>query len=89
MRTTIDLPEDLLRRAKATAALRGIKMKDLIAELVGSGLRDLTGRETGRYGMHCPIPVTIPANVLTLKPLSSAETEAILMQEDLEKIDLD
>jgi hypothetical protein len=32
MKTTIDLPEDLLRRAKAEAALRGRKLRELVAE---------------------------------------------------------
>ena len=32
MRTTIDLPDDLFRQAKASAALRGIKLRELIAE---------------------------------------------------------
>jgi hypothetical protein len=30
MRTTIDLPDELYRKTKAVAALRGIKMKELI-----------------------------------------------------------
>ena len=30
MRTTIDLPDSLFRRAKATAAMRGISMKNLV-----------------------------------------------------------
>ncbi|MFZ2006678.1 MAG: hypothetical protein WB697_18605 [Stellaceae bacterium] len=32
MRTTIDLPDDLFRRAKSEAALRGQKFKDLVEE---------------------------------------------------------
>ena len=32
MRTTIDLPDELFRRAKAQAALRGRRLKDLIEE---------------------------------------------------------
>jgi hypothetical protein len=32
MKTTIDLPDDLLRRAKAEAALRGRKLRELVAE---------------------------------------------------------
>ena len=32
MRTTVDLPDDRFRRAKAEAALRGRKLKDLIEE---------------------------------------------------------
>jgi hypothetical protein len=32
MKTTIELPDDLYRRAKSTAALRGQKLKDLVEE---------------------------------------------------------
>lgn len=32
MKTTVDLPDDLFRRAKAEAALRGVKFKDLVQE---------------------------------------------------------
>ncbi len=32
MKTTIDVPDELYRRAKAEAALRGHKLKDLVAE---------------------------------------------------------
>lgn len=32
MKTTIELPDELYRRAKATAALRGRKLKDLVEE---------------------------------------------------------
>ena len=32
MRTTIDIPDALLRRAKSEAALRGRKLKDLVEE---------------------------------------------------------
>jgi hypothetical protein len=30
MRTTVDLPDTLFRRAKATAAIRGVSLKDLL-----------------------------------------------------------
>jgi hypothetical protein len=32
VRTTIDIPDDLLRQAKARAAIRGMKLKDYVAE---------------------------------------------------------
>ena len=32
MKTTVDLPDDLARRIKAEAALRGRKLKDLVEE---------------------------------------------------------
>ncbi len=46
MKTTIEVSDDLYRRAKAEAALRGRKLKDLVEE----GLRLVleTPRETGR-----------------------------------------
>jgi hypothetical protein len=45
MRTTIDLPDDLFRQAKATAALRGSSMKELVIRALA--------REFGR---HIPAP---------------------------------
>lgn len=32
MRTTVDISDELFRRAKAAAALRGLKFKDLVEE---------------------------------------------------------
>jgi hypothetical protein len=32
MKTTVDLPDELYRRAKAEAALRGLKFRELVAE---------------------------------------------------------
>jgi hypothetical protein len=46
MKTTVELPDELYRRAKAQAALRGRKLRDLIEE----GLRLVleAPRKTGR-----------------------------------------
>lgn len=38
MRTTIDLPDSLFREVKATAAARGMKLKDFIAAAVRAAL---------------------------------------------------
>ena len=48
MRTTVDLPDDLFRRAKALAALRGVKFKDLIEEGL---LRVLESQESTAYDL--------------------------------------
>jgi len=32
MRTTVDIPDELFRRAKSEAALKGQKLKDLVAD---------------------------------------------------------
>jgi len=41
MRTTVDIPDELFRRAKSEAALRGRKLKDLVEE----GLRLVLEKE--------------------------------------------
>lgn len=85
MRTTIDLPDDLLRRVRATAALRGVKLKDFVAGLIEAGLGSGPSPAT-RRGHHCPIPVTIPANGRTIPNRTNAEIFEILDREDDEKI---
>jgi hypothetical protein len=52
MRTTVDLPDALFRRAKAEAALRGYHLKDLIEE----GLRLALGEEDLQRGKPEPPP---------------------------------
>jgi hypothetical protein len=41
VRTTIDIPEQLLRHAKAEAALRGLRLKDLVREALQGHLRQV------------------------------------------------
>ncbi len=38
MRTTIEIPDELLRQTKARAALRGMKLKELVAEALEAAL---------------------------------------------------
>lgn len=85
MRTTIDIPEDLLRRAKATAALRGVKMKDLVAEFMRSGLGYPAASSSARSGINGPIPVTIPADGRNIPSLTNAEIFEILDRVDDQK----
>jgi len=39
MRTTLDLPDELMRHLKARAALEGRSLRDLVLELVTRGLQ--------------------------------------------------
>lgn len=39
MKTTLDLPDALLRRTKAAAAMRGVSMRDFIAQALEFQLR--------------------------------------------------
>lgn len=38
MKTTLDLPDDLMREVKIRAAIQGKKLKDVMAETIRSGL---------------------------------------------------
>ena len=50
MRTTIDFPDALFRKTKATAALRGTTMKDLVLKAVERDVerQSLGARQNGR-----------------------------------------
>jgi hypothetical protein len=47
VRTTVDLPDELFRKAKAEAALRGIKFKDLIEAALSQALESPNSRGSG------------------------------------------
>jgi len=50
MKTTLELPDQLFRKAKATAAERGQSLKEFVTE----ALRDNLARDTGRAGAAEP-----------------------------------
>ncbi|HTQ09118.1 MAG TPA: hypothetical protein VMI31_03520 [Fimbriimonadaceae bacterium] len=80
MRTTIDLPEELLRRAKATAAMRGMRMKDLIANILNEGLGPAPG-QPGRLD-HGALPDLIPAAGRKIPFMRHADLMAMLDEEE-------
>jgi len=55
MRTTIDLPEDIYRKTKATAALRGSSMKDLILKAIEREISRPTKVKDPNYRVKLPI----------------------------------
>ena len=66
MRTTVDIPDELLRRAKSEAALHGRKLKDLLVE----GLRlVLEARKAPAGGEPPPQPPSKPTAHDLLKDL--------------------
>jgi hypothetical protein len=87
MRTTIDLPDDLFRQAKARAALSGIKLKDLIARYVEQGLRQGESVPPAQPRQRSSLPViSKAASGQPIPALSNAETQAILDEEDAERV---
>ena len=79
MRTTFDLPDELMRHLKARAALEGRSLRDLVLELVERGLKAPAvspalapvGLPTVRLGR----PLALPAQALNHADLSALADE--------------
>lgn len=82
MRTTIDLPDELFRQAKARAALDGLKLKDLITRYVEQGLRGPAPVEPSLRRRRSELPVARPATRRTLPSLTNADIQGILDEEE-------
>ena len=79
MRTTLDLPDPLFRELKAQSALRGVKLKDFVAEILQSGL-DQTGAPPVEPRRRSPLPVIRKATGVRHPALSNRD--ALLVAED-------
>lgn len=84
MKTTLDLPDETFRKLKAEAALRGYKLKELVAEFIERGLNE--GPQP--HAAHSPravyaIPIAREADGTVTPALSNAQLQAILDDEDL------
>ncbi|MEU6642442.1 hypothetical protein ABZ863_07810 [Saccharomonospora sp. NPDC046836] len=81
MRTTVHLPTELLRAAKAEAAARGETLKDFLTRAVTHELGNVTG-PVKRARVQLPlVGSTRPGKV----DLTNAEIEAIVAAEDAGK----
>jgi hypothetical protein len=71
MKTTLELPDDLLRRIKLRAVHRNRKLKDEIAQLLEAGMASAPAAEAPK---RAPKPVRLRGR----KPLTVAEIEAAI-----------
>ena len=71
MRTTVDLPDALLRELKAKAALEGSTLKHLILALVEQGLRG-SGDKTVRRSERSPLPSMSLNRPLAIRSFTNA-----------------
>jgi hypothetical protein len=85
MRTTVDLPDDLMRRLKIAAASRGLKLKQLIADLIEQGLAQRSSRRAQRE----PLPEFTPSLGRDIPVFTSEQMEAILLREEMIEKGLD
>lgn len=82
MRTTIDLPDELLRQVKAKAALGGMKLKDLITLYVEQGLRGPAPMHSSRR-QRSELPVARKATGRPIPALTNLEIQRILDEEEV------
>lgn len=72
MRTTLDLPDPLLRQLKAKAALEGITLKELVRSLVERGLRAPAQRGLAASSRAAGVPSIKIGRALNLPHPSNA-----------------
>jgi hypothetical protein len=82
MRTTIDMPDALMRAAKARAAEHGESLKDLVNRALAHelGLPSVPKRKTGRVTLPLIARDTVPEVLVTNDDIAAA-----LEAEDIER----
>ena len=63
MRTTIDIPDQLLRRARAVASLQGKSLKVFVTEALEERVASASGGEFGRRVQLPLVPSSNPGSV--------------------------
>jgi hypothetical protein len=76
MKTTLEIPDDLFKRTKATAALRGESLKDFVTEALESHLGRQTSAEPAR-GWRSVFGRARQEEVDTVDAVVAAELESI------------
>ena len=79
MRTTLDLPDDLMRRAKIAAVKRGSSLRDLVAEALRRMLAEPSGPKRQRMD---EAPIKLPPGQ-TIPIRSNSELAQLFEQEDI------
>lgn len=80
MRTTVDVPDDLMRQAKALAAMRGVKLKDLITDFISQGLRSGALRSPANH--RSKLPALIPSAERKMMSVTNEDVEKLIFEED-------
>ncbi|MEE2964222.1 MAG: hypothetical protein VX427_08780 [Acidobacteriota bacterium] len=94
MRTTIDIPEELLRRVKSAAALRGMRLTDVVRDALQRLLVDegrvsdtdqITPTEDQTLGAGCVFPLLTRAAGPAMRDLRGASAQRLLDEEELSR----
>jgi hypothetical protein len=82
MRTTLDLPDDILRKAKIAAVERGSSLRQLVIDALRREMESFTGARRGRIRKA---PVTLvpdaPLRSLSADEVKRLDTEAAVEAE--------
>jgi hypothetical protein len=79
MRTTFDLPDDLMKRAKIAAVRRGSSLRDLVAEAIRRLLAESSDAKRHRM-TEAPIKLP-PGHTIPIR--SNSELAQLFDQEDI------
>ena len=80
MRTTLDLPDPLMRELKARAALEGVKLKDYFAKIAQAALQRSVAVNAATQ--RSPAPVFRRARARPMPAMSNAQLYAALDAQD-------
>ena len=80
MRTTLDLPDNLMRELKSRAALEGVKLKDYFANIAQAAL--LRPASSTEPPPRSPLPVFKRSGAKAMPAMSNSKLYAILDSKD-------
>jgi hypothetical protein len=85
MRTTVDIPDELLKHLKARAALEGRTLRDLVVDLVEKGLNARGAADPQLRFLARPVFGTGPAGPAMLQLMDPVRRDELLHEDDDER----
>ena len=89
MKTTLDLPDDLIRQAKLRAVVQGRTLRDLMADFIRQGLSLSPGGNTAPLPAGVESAIEVGSNgipVFKTKPRTGANTGKKAKQPSIEEL---
>ena len=77
MKTTIEIPDELFKKAKATAALQGESLRKLICDALETRLASLPRPQTEPTGWRSVFGLAEPKSVASVDGLIAADLESV------------
>jgi hypothetical protein len=90
MKTTVEIPDMLFRKAKATAAEQGVPLKDLLTDAVREYLQRSTG-DSSKIKPSAPTPAPVWMSAFGGLRSLHKETQRInrILEEEFERVEED